>query len=127
MKEVMAFIRTNKVNATKNALAENGFPAFTCRPVLGRGKAGIDPAMLEFVMTSGALPQDATGEHMTEVGRLIAKRFFTIVVNDDEVKKVVDVLISVNKTGNKGDGKIFILPIIEAYKVRSGEQTLIEH
>lgn len=118
----MAFIRVNKVNATKNALAEQGFPAFTCRPVLGRGKVGIDSAFLNTVLAQGELPADAMGEHFTEAGRLIAKRFFTLVVNDADVKKVVDIIIEVNKTGNKGDGKIFILPINDAYQVRNGER-----
>jgi nitrogen regulatory protein PII 2 len=38
MKEIIAIIRPNKVNATKKLLVENGFPAFTCRACLGRGK-----------------------------------------------------------------------------------------
>ncbi len=118
----MAFIRTNKVNATKAALADHGFPAFTCRPVLGRGKAGIDPMVLDVVLSQGELPQNAVGEHMTETGRLIAKRFFTLIVNDDDVKRVVEIVISTNRTGNPGDGKIFILPIVDAYQVRNGER-----
>lgn len=122
MKEVMAFIRANKINATKVALAENGFPAFTCRPVLGRGKVGIEADLLKTVLEQGTLPVNELGEHITEAGRLIAKRFFTLIVQDDEVKKVVDTIISVNKTGNKGDGKIFVLPIVEAYQVRNGER-----
>ena len=121
MKEVMAFLRTNKVNATKAALADQGFPAFTCRAVLGRGKAGIDPGVLEVVLSQGELPRNAVGEHMTEGGRLIAKRFFTLIVRDEEVKKVVEIIISTNKTGNPGDGKIFILPVVEAYQIRNGE------
>ncbi len=121
MKEILAFIRANKVNATKVALAENGFPAFTCRPVLGRGKVGVDPALLEIVLKQESLPANAAGEAVTEAGRLIAKRFFTLIVEDNQVDKVVETIISANKTGNKGDGKIFVLPILEAYQVRNGE------
>ncbi len=121
MKEVMAFIRTNRVNQTKAALSENGFPAFTCRPVLGRGKSGIDPGTLDVVLAQGELPRNAIGEHLTEAGRLIAKRVFTLIVNDADVKRVVEVIIETNRTGNKGDGKIFVLPIQEAYQVRNGE------
>jgi nitrogen regulatory protein PII 2 len=123
MKEVMAFIRTNKVNATKKALAEGGFPAFTCRPVLGRGKQSVDPALLSMVMESGEIPRDAQGEHMTEAYRLIPKRFITLIVEDGQVEKAVDILIKTNQTGSKGDGKVFVLPIFEAYTVRSGETT----
>lgn len=124
MKEVMAFIRTNKVNATKRALAEGGFPAFTCRPVLGRGKMSIDPELLSMVIKTGELPQDAKGEYMTETYRLIPKRFITLIMEDSEVEKAVEILIKTNQTGNPGDGKIFVLPIGEAYTVRSGEQTV---
>ena len=42
MKEVMCVIRLNKIGKTKKALAEAGFPSFTCRKVLGRGKKSID-------------------------------------------------------------------------------------
>lgn len=123
MKEVMAFIRTNKVNATKKALAEGGFPAFTCRPVLGRGKRNLDPEVLNIVMESGELPMDEKGQHLTEAFRLIPKRFVTIISEDEQVEKIVEILIKTNQTGNPGDGKIFILPIYEAYTVRNGEHT----
>lgn len=123
MKEVMAFIRANKINATKKALAEGGFPAFTCRPVLGRGKKGIDPELLNIVMDSGEIPANEKGEHFTEAYRLIPKRFITLIMQDNQVPDVIDILIKANQTGNPGDGKIFVLPIFEAYTIRSGEQT----
>lgn len=123
MKEVMAFIRVNMVNVTKEALAQAGFPAFTCRKCLGRGKKGLDPAVLETIVESGELPISPVGEHLTESKRLIAKRFFTVVVEDDQVDHVVQTIIEANQTGNPGDGKIFILPIPEVYTVRTFEPT----
>ena len=123
MKEVMAFIRVNMVNPTKEALAKAGFPAFSCRKCLGRGKKGIDPAVLQMVLESGELPVTPVGEHLTETQRLIAKRFFTIIIDDDKVNLAVKTIIDVNQTGNPGDGRIFILPIREAYTVRTGEST----
>ncbi len=122
MKEVMAIIRTKKTNQTKVALADNGFPAFSCRPVLGRGKGMVDSQLLQQVMGTGELPVDSVGETMSEVGRLISKRVFTLIVEDDQVEKAVETIISVNKEGNKGDGKIFVLPITESYRVRNGEK-----
>lgn len=124
MKEVMAFIRTNKVNATKKALAEGGFPAFTCRPVVGRGKMSINPDMLSMVLSTGEMPMNVQGEHMTEYYRLIPKRFITLITEDNQVANAVDILIKANQTGNPGDGKIFVLPISEAYTVRNGERTV---
>ncbi len=121
MKEVMAIIRLNKVNKTKEALASAGFPAFTCRKVLGRGKKKVDFSMVEGVIEDGVIPATSLGEHLTEGARLIPKRVFTLIVSDEDVEKVVDIIIETNTTGNPGDGKIFIIPIMESYQVRSGE------
>lgn len=121
MKEVMAFIRQNKVNVTKEALAKAGFPSFFCRKCLGRGKKSLDPEVLQQILQQGDLPQTPVGENLTESMRLIPKRLFTLVVNDDQVDTAVAAIIETNQTGNPGDGKIFVLPVMEAYRVRTGE------
>jgi nitrogen regulatory protein PII 2 len=122
MKEVMAIVRLNKVNMTKQALAEAGFPAFTCRKVLGRGKKSVDLALMQTIIDSGELPVSSMGENISEMGRLIPKRIFNLMVDDEDVEKVVNTVIEVNSTANPGDGKIFILPIMDAYRVRNGEK-----
>ncbi|WP_297425397.1 P-II family nitrogen regulator [Clostridium sp.] len=121
MKEVMCIIRLNKVNKTKEALAEAGFPSITCRKVLGRGKKSIDKALIEAYMETGEVPPSPFGENLSERGRLIPKRLVTLIVKDEEVKAVVDVVLGVNSTGTPGDGKIFILPVEEVYRVRDGQ------
>jgi nitrogen regulatory protein PII 2 len=123
MKEVMAIIRMNMVNSTKAALANAGFPAFSCRKCLGRGKKSVDMSVVQTLLETGETPANAVGEHLTESHRLIAKRLFTIIVDDSQVDAVVQIIIDANQTGNPGDGKIFILPIPEAYTVRTGEST----
>ncbi|SHO52193.1 P-II family nitrogen regulator [Anaerocolumna xylanovorans] len=123
MKEIMAFIRPNKVNATKRALAENGFPAYSCRKCMGRGKKMIDPELLKLVMATGELPMDSQGEALTEAVRLIPKRLFIVIVDDDKVKDAVDIFIKANQTGHPGDGKIFVAPVMESYRVRDGAAT----
>ena len=123
MKEIMAFIRSNKVNATKTALAEGGFPAFSCRKCLGRGKKSIDPELLNLVIAVGELPLDASGESLTEAIRLVPKRMFIVIVDDEKGKDAVDIIIETNQTGHQGDGKIFVLPIFESYRVRDGSST----
>jgi len=60
-------------------------------------------------------------EQLSKGPRLYPKRLLTIVVPDDKVKLVVDTIIATNKTGHAGDGKIFVLPILEAVRVRTGE------
>lgn len=121
MKEVMAIIRINMVNVTKEALANAGFPAFSCRKCLGRGKKSVDANIIDTILDSGASPENSVGEHLTEYRRLIAKRFFTIIVEDNEVETVVQTIIDTNQTGNPGDGKIFVIPVDETYRVRTGE------
>ncbi len=123
MKEVMAIVRQNKVNVIKEALAEAGIPAFTCRKVLGRGKKLIDMSLLRSIVDSGEIPETSTGEYLSEMNRLISKRVFTMIVEDEEVDKAVTTIMDVNSTGNPGDGKIFVLPIYENYRVRNGEMT----
>jgi nitrogen regulatory protein PII 2 len=122
MKEVMAIIRQNKVNQTKEALVQQGFPAFTCVKVLGRGKKTIDLSVIQDIVEAGEMPVSTVGEALTEPTRLISKRFFTLIVEDEDVDKVVSIIIDTNTTGNAGDGKIFILPIDESIRVRSGEK-----
>lgn len=121
MKEVMAIVRQNKVNLTKEALAKAGVPAFTCRKVLGRGKKLIDMTLLRSIVDAGEIPASPVGEYLSETTRLISKRVFTLIVEEDEVEKVVNTIMDVNSTGNPGDGKIFILPVYENYQVRNGE------
>jgi nitrogen regulatory protein PII 2 len=119
MKDVMAIIRINKMNQTKKALDEAGISSMTATgKVLGRGKGNVD-----FRILGGA--KDGHEEAIAQLGtkgpRMITKRLISVVVPDKLVKKVVDVIIRSNQTGNPGDGKIFILPVLDAFRVRTGE------
>ena len=118
MKEVMAAIRMNKINDTKRALNEAGISSFTATGrVQGRGKGLVDYRILH-----GA--EEGTPEAIAQLGdgpRLVPKRLITVVVSDDWVAKTIDTIIKTNQTGSAGDGKIFVLPILEATRVRTGE------
>ena len=117
MKEVLAVIRMNKMNETKQALAEVGLPCITARKVMGRGRGKVD-----FLLLRGA--QEGVEEAINQLGpgpKLIPKRMLFLGVPDDKVEIVVKTLISVNQTGNPGDGKIFVLPCLDAIRVRTGE------
>ncbi|MFZ5642588.1 MAG: P-II family nitrogen regulator [Bacillota bacterium] len=121
MKEVIAIIRMNKVNETKKALADMGICGMHAMKVMGRGKMKVDFSMLDEVGPGeeiGGILADglATGT------RLIPKRLLTILCQDQDVKKVVDTIIKVNRQGNKGDGKIFVAPLIDAARVRTGDR-----
>ncbi len=118
MKEVMAMIRINRINATKKALNEAGITSFTATgKVLGRGKGMVDYRVLE-----GA--KEGRDEAIAQLGegpRLVPKRLITVVVSDDWVERTVKAIIEANQTGNAGDGKIFVMPVHEATRVRTSE------
>ncbi len=117
MKEITAIIRMNKMNETKRALADAGISSLTARKVMGRGKGKVD-----YLLLKGA--EAGYDEAINQLGpgpKMIPKRMLTLVVPDDRVKLVVETLIEVNKTGNPGDGKIFVQPILDAIRVRTGE------
>jgi len=118
MKQVIAIIRMNMVNHTKQALVDAGFAAFTVRKVLGRGKGQVDFRVLHGA-ESGHTEAIA---HLKDDGpMLIPKRMMTIVAADEAVSKVVETIIKTNQTGKPGDGKIFILPVSEAIRIRTSE------
>lgn len=121
MKEILVIVRMNKMAETKKALTQAGIQGFTCRRVMGRGKKVIHRALYSTLMQDGELPVSPVGEYITEGSRLISKRLFTMIVQEEEVEKIVETLIETNSTGNPGDGKIFVLPIMEAYRIRDGK------
>lgn len=124
MKEIMALIRLNMIGPMKEALSKAGFPSFFCRKCLGRGKKGLDIDTLKLVIDNDMqMPVSPYGEALTESARLIPKRLVTLVVDDDNVKKAVDTIIGTNQTGNPGDGKIFVLPVTETFRVRTAESS----
>lgn len=117
MKEVFAVIRMNKMNETKRALADVGISSLTARKVIGRGKGKVD-----YLLLKGA--EEGYDEAINQLSpgpKLIPKRMLTIVVPDAKVKTVVDTVIDVNQTGAPGDGKIFVMPVADSIRVRTGE------
>ena len=119
MKEVMAIIRMNMINPTKRALSKAGISSFTATgKVLGRGRGLVDYSILD-----GA--REGHQEAIAQLGptpRLIVKRLIMIVVPDSKVKTVVKTIIETNHTGNPGDGKIFVLPVLDSVRVRTQEK-----
>lgn len=116
MKEVIAIIRPKKVAATKEALASLGFPGITVTPVLGRGKQRGIVGEISYPIEAAQLPGEQSG-----VMPYIPKRFVSIVIEDDMVDAVIKAIVRVNQTGQAGDGKIFVCPIDEAERLRTGE------
>lgn len=117
MKEVMAVIRMNMMNQTKQALAEEGIVSLHAKECLGRGKGLVD-----FIVLKGA--EQKYEEAMSELGntqRLIPKRMLSIIVPDKLTGKVVNIITRVNRTWKSGDGKIFVMPVSDSIRIRTGE------
>jgi nitrogen regulatory protein PII 2 len=119
MKKIRAIIRIAKINDTKEALAAIGLPSFfVSGKVEGRGRgAGYGPRYQEFVNN----PE--TREELLQLGeipKLKTKRMIDLIVRDEKVEEAIEVIIKANKTGNSGDGKIFVIPVTDSVQVRTG-------
>ena len=105
MKMIRAIIRPNKEEKVVEHLEKEGFYSMTKMNVFGRGKQkGI---------RVGTVCYDE-----------LPKVMLMLVVEDDDVSKVVKVIQNSARTGNIGDGKIFVTDVSEAYTVRTGESGL---
>jgi nitrogen regulatory protein PII 2 len=134
MKEIMAVIRQSKVKETMEALAALGVTSVTIHSLNGRGRQGgnimecIDPLMdvnVEYVSkiykfpTPSSMAGDST---LTKPVFWVPKSLLDIVVSEVPAEKVAEAIMSVNRTGAKGDGKVFVLPIADAMRIRTGER-----
>lgn len=107
MKEIIALIRPGRARLTKQKLEEKGFVAYTEERVSGRGKQ-------KGLQYSGANGQGGIS--------FLPKRMVTIFINDQDVEQVVTLLNESNKTGEIGDGKIFIGPVEDVVRIRTDER-----
>jgi nitrogen regulatory protein P-II 1 len=107
MKKIEAIIRPEKLDEVKDALAEAGFPGITAYEVKGRGRQ------------KGILLSYRTSEYRVD---MLPKMKIELVVADGVADKAIDILLKVAKTGAVGDGKIFVLPVEDVVRVRTGER-----
>jgi len=134
VKEITAIIRRDKVHQTKQALADLGLPSVSIQSVEGRGKQrGNIACTLQDMDEDGRVcnstvvplkptPSEYALEHtLPKVVLYVPKRLLTIIVEDASVAAVVEALVTVNQTGQPGDGKIFVSPIEDATRIRTGE------
>ncbi len=107
MKKVEAIIREERLENVKKALEEGGYFAMTVTGVSGRGEQ------------KGLTLPWRVGEYRVD---LLPKLKLEIVVQDKEVDAIVKAICDNARTGEIGDGKIFIIPVENAIRVRTGEQ-----
>ena len=118
MKMVLAIIRIDKMNATKRALTAAGITSMTATgKVFGRGKGAWDAQVMDGAQKD--MPEALT--HLGIEPRLRPQRVLNIAVSDHNVQLTVDTIIEVNQTPAPGDGKIFVIPLDDTYRVRTGE------
>ena len=109
MKKVEAIIRPFKLDEVKIALVNAGIVGMTVSEVRGFGRQ------------KGMTERYRGSEYTVE---FLQKLKVEIVVENDQVDMVVDKIIAASRTGEIGDGKIFISPIEQIIRIRTGEKNL---
>jgi nitrogen regulatory protein PII 2 len=117
MKEVIAIIQLNKMEATKDALEVIGISSFTAYKDSVRGKQ----KGLQIPHPTPLDERDERDERDEKRMKYIPKRMISVMVEDEFVPAVVAVITKVNRTGNYGDGRIFVSPMEESVRIRTGE------
>jgi nitrogen regulatory protein P-II 1 len=107
MKKIEAIIREERLNAVKKALEEKSYFGMTVSEVSGRGKQ------------KGIPLQWRVGEYRVD---LLPKIKVELVVLDEDVNADLDAIIRNARTGETGDGKIFVLPVESVVRVRTGDR-----
>lgn len=118
MKEVIAIIQLNKMEATKDALEVIGISSFTAYKASGRGKQ----KGLQIPHPTPLDERDERDERDEKRMKYIPKRMISVMVEDEFIPAVVAVITKVNRTGNYGDGRIFVSPMEESVRIRTGER-----
>jgi len=108
MNKVEALVRPEKLEAIKEALAEAGFVGLNIVNVTGRG------------VQKGIVHTGRGGEEVRV--DMLPKSKIELVVKDADTEKVISTIIQAARTGGIGDGKIFIVPVADAIRVRTGER-----
>jgi len=106
MKKIEAVIRPAKLEEVKMSLEDAGFSSLTIIDVKGRGQQ------------KGIVQQWRGQEYRVDT---LPKVKIELVVNDGDLDKAIDIIVSSSRTGNVGDGKIFVSSIEKVVRIRTGE------
>ncbi len=113
MNLIIAIIQPNKLDSVKDALVKLGIQGMTVTGAKGFGRQKGRP--LAFL---GLLNM----EHQPFTVDFLPKVKIEMVVTDEMTDTVVDTIVATAKTGNIGDGKVFVLPVARAVRIRTGEE-----
>ena len=107
MKKIEATIRPEKLEPVRSALAEMGILGMTVTEVSGRGKQ------------RGIALQWRAGEYRVE---FLPKVKIEVVVIDEDLGRALNTIVVKARTGERGDGKIFVFPVENAIRIRTGDE-----
>jgi nitrogen regulatory protein P-II 1 len=107
MKLVKAIIRPNKLEEVKDALTKVGISGMTVTEVRGHGRQKGHKAIYR-----------GTEYSVT----LLPKIMVELVIPDNILEDTIKTLIETARTGEIGDGRVFVLPIEQGYNIRTGER-----
>lgn len=106
MKKIEAIIKPFKLNDVREALTDIGITGMTVTEVKGFGRQ------------KGHTEIYRGAEYAVD---FLPKIKLELVLSDDQVERAVEVIIEAARSGKIGDGKIFVLPVEEAIRIRTGE------
>lgn len=106
MKEIKAFVKPFKVNDILNQLMEAGFPNITVSLAEGTGHFKADDSSIS--------------THFSITNSKVAK--IEIVCNDSDVNKIIEIISQKGRTGNPGDGIIYVSDVGKAVRVKTGKE-----
>jgi nitrogen regulatory protein PII len=107
MQLIKAIVRPNKVEEVKDAVGKLGVSGITVTEVRGHGKQKGHTAIYR-------------GQEYTI--SLVPKMEIEIVVSDEVADEVVKAVTHAAHTGEIGDGRVFVVPVLESYRIRTGER-----
>ena len=109
MKLIKAIVRPNKVDDVREALEKMSISGMTVTEVRGHGKQKGHTAIYR-------------GKEYNV--SLLPKMEIEVVVPDSVVNDVIKAIIEAARTGEIGDGRVFVMPVGESYKIRTGEREM---
>jgi nitrogen regulatory protein PII len=107
VKLIKSIIRPNKVDDVKEALEKAGISGLTVTEVRGHGKQKGHTAIYR-------------GKEYNV--SLLPKMQIEVVVSDSQADDVVKAIVQAAKTGEIGDGRVFVMPVEQTYRIRTGEK-----
>ncbi|HVR31067.1 MAG TPA: P-II family nitrogen regulator [Thermoanaerobaculia bacterium] len=110
MKLVKAIVRPNKVDDIKDALSKLNLSGMTVTEVRGHGRQKGHTAVYrgkEYVVN------------------LLPKMEIEVVVADDMVEPAIRAIMGAARTGEIGDGRVFVIPVEHGYNIRTGERDIV--